>query len=263
MLDNTITAALRRTEPDEIGPALKSVIFRHGDVLAEAGQPIEHVFFPASGLISIVIDLNGGESIESAMIGHDGVVGGAAAFGGKIHINTALAQIPGQGWAMRAADFSNFVRQNPQLEALLVAHEQFMLAQAQQTAACNARHHIPQRMVSWFLRASDATGENELHLTQEYMAQMLGVQRASVSVFAAQLQDEGYIRYRRGRVTIMDRDRLVEKACECYGALCKRRDALYAANVSNGYLHAHDLHQPAVTVSALASAEERHHAPKI
>lgn len=247
MLDNTITAALRRTEPDEIGPALKSVIFRHGDVLAEAGQPIEHVFFPASGLISIVIDLSSGESIESAMIGHDGVVGGAAAFGGKIHVSTAFAQIPGQGWAMRAADFSNFVRRDSRLEALLVAHEQFTLAQAQQMAACNARHHIPQRMASWFLRASEATGESELHLTQEYMAQMLGVQRASVSVFAAQFQDEGYIHYRRGRVTITDRDRLAEKACECHGALCKRRDALYAATGANGHLHAHDLHQSPVS----------------
>lgn len=241
MLDNAITAALRLTEPDEIGPALKSVIFRHGDVLAEAGQPIEHVFFPASGLVSIVVDLHGGENIESAMIGHDGMVGGAAAFGGKIHVSTAFAQIPGQGWAMRAADFSGFVRRDPRLEALLVAHEQFTLAQAQQTAACNARHHIPQRMASWFLRASDATGESELHLTQEYMAHMLGVQRASVSVFAAQLQDEGYIRYRRGRVTITDRARLAEKACECYGALCTRRDALYAATVGKGYHFAHDL----------------------
>jgi CRP-like cAMP-binding protein len=124
---------------------------------------------------------------------------------------------------MRATDLEAILAHDEQLRSTLFAYEQFLLAQAQQTAACNARHHIPQRLSSWLLRARDATRESELLLTQEFLAQMLGVQRASVSMFAGQLQDKELIRYRRGRVQVMNCDGLASEACECHAVLSDLR----------------------------------------
>jgi CRP-like cAMP-binding protein len=206
----------------------------HGDVVGTSGDPIVEVLFPSSGLISVVVTLRGGELVEAAMIGCDGVVGGGALFGAKQHLGCSFAQLPGVGWTMRAADLAAIVAGDEHLRTLFFAYEQFLLAQAQQTAACNARHHIPQRLSSWLLRARDATHENELLLTQEFLAQMLGVQRASVSMFAGQLQDKDLIRYRRGRVAITNVDGLAHEACECHQTLSDLRRRLLEGDGDEG-----------------------------
>ena len=215
MQQNRILSVLVHRHP-ECRERLKRRDFVHGDVVGKAGDPIVDVFFPSSGLISVVVELRGGDLVEAAMIGCDGVVGGGAVFGAKQHLGSSFAQLRGSGWTMQAADLVEIVRNDEHIRSLLFAYEQFLLAQAQQTAACNARHHIPQRLSSWLLRACDATHESELLLTQEFLARMLGVQRASVSMFAGQLQAKDLIRYRRGRVNIVNAETLAHEACECH-----------------------------------------------
>ena len=223
MYENRILDALSRTRPDVLQASLKPVDFVHGTVLADAGMPIEYVFFPRSGLISMVVDLDDGDHIEVGMVGNGGAIGGGVAFGASYHFCTSFAQIPGRGWAMKASDIVDFAKSSGEFRALLSAQEYYLQAQAQQTAACNAKHTIMRRLCSWLLRAQDVIGRGELLLTQEHLAHMLGVQRASVSMFASQLQEKGFIQYRRGRLHITDSAGLAEHACECHGALRQHR----------------------------------------
>ena len=206
--------------------------FVHGDVIGEAGRPIESVFFPSSGMISVVVDLRDGGRVEAAMVGRKNAVGGSVVFGGRQHLNTSFAQLPGIGWSLKAADVIELANRDDDVRNILFDNEQFLLAQSQQTAACNARHVIPQRLATWILRAADASGGDELTLTQEYLAQMLGVQRASVSMFAGALQDKGLIFYRRGRVKVLDRAGLEHLACECQAALRHQHARLFEADVN-------------------------------
>jgi CRP-like cAMP-binding protein len=228
MFENKLLDALFSSQPDFLRNRLRAIEFVHGDVLGEAGQPIEHVIFPRSGLISVVVDLQEGDRIEVAMVGARGAVGGAAMFGGTHHLGTAFAQLPGRAWQMRADDLMDAGAASPEFRKLMFAQEQYLQAQAQQTAACNAKHSIMHRLCSWLMRARDIAGSTELLLTQDNLAQMLGVQRASVSMFASQLQERGLIHYRRGRVHINDPAGLASQACECHAVLRQRGERLMA-----------------------------------
>lgn len=224
---NQILSRLNGIHADYIGRRAREVSFVHGDIIGKTGQTIEDVIFPRSGMISLVVDLRTGGRIESAMIGCLGVIGGASLFGADVHTSTAFAQLPGTGWVLKASDLSELAERSPEVRRLMFRNEQYLLAQAQQTAACNAKHRIPQRLATWIVRAQHASGENEFLLTQEYLAQMLGVQRASVSMFAGALQDKGLIFYRRGRVRIIDRSGLEAEACECHDTLHRQHAHLF------------------------------------
>ncbi len=228
MLENRFLNALNQAHPDLLRNRLKPVDFAHGDILAEAGSPITQALFPRSGLISVVVDLQEGDRIEVAMVGPRGALGAAAIFGATHHLGTSFAQLPGRAWAMRTEDLIDIATASGEFRELMFAEEQYLLAQAQQTAACNAKHSIMHRLCSWLLRAHDAAGGGELLLTQENLAQMLGVQRASVSMFASQLQEKGLIQYRRGRLHIADVHGLASHACECRSALQQREKRLFA-----------------------------------
>ena len=175
--------------------------------------------FPIHGLISVVAELASGERIETALIGHEGLFGGSFIFGAKTHLSLSFVQMPGNGLTIRGSDFAELAEDCETLTALTFWHEQYLLAQAQQSTACNARHSISQRLATWLLRARDAAGQMRVDLTQEFLAQMLGVQRASVSTVAAKLQDDGLISYRRGRIEIVDEKKLTAAACECRNAV--------------------------------------------
>jgi CRP-like cAMP-binding protein len=228
MLENRILDALSQTSPDVLRNRLKPIDFVHGDLLADSGSPIQHAIFPRSGLISVVVDLQEGERIEVGMVGPYGALGGAAIFGATLYTGTAFAQLPGRAWAMRVDDLIDAATASAEFREMMFAQEQYLLAQAQQTAACNAKHTIMHRLCSWLLRAHDACGGGELMLTQENLAQMLGVQRASVSMFASQLQEQGLIHYRRGRLQIADAHGLASHACECRSALRQQHNRLFA-----------------------------------
>jgi CRP-like cAMP-binding protein len=226
--ENRLLDTLSRSQPDVLRNRLKSIDYVHGDLLAEAGTPIEHVIFPRSGLVSMVVDLIDGDRIEVAMIGSAGAIGGGVVFGATHRISTSFAQLPGRAWLMKSADAIDIATASPEFRHLLYMQERYIQAQSQQTAACNAKHTIMRRLCSWLLRAQDAIGGGELLLTQEHLAQMLGVQRASVSMFASQLQEKGLIQYRRGRLHITDSAGLAEHACECHSALRHERERLLA-----------------------------------
>lgn len=225
--NNPILDELSAAEPAFIRKCATPFSFAHGDRLADVGAPIEYVIFPQSGLISMVVALEGGEQIEAAMIGSTGALGASAGCGATHWVSTAVAQIAGQGLRIGAADIAALVQNRPALRNVLFAQEQYLLAQAQQMAACNARHHIPARLCSWLMRAHDAIGRDEFFVTQEFLAQILGVQRASISLIAGALQEDGLIRYRRGRVSIVDKEGLARKACECYQALSRHHHRLF------------------------------------
>lgn len=229
MQQNRLLSILAQRHPaNRLG--LKRVDFMHGDRFGSPGEPIEHAVFPVSGMVSIVVDLGDGDMVEAAMVGRDGIVSGAAAFGASHHLNSSFGQLPGTAYLLSARDLVDIAGRDEVVRDLLIGYEQFILAQAQQTAACNAKHHILQRLASWLMRAQAATGQSEMFLTQEFLAEMLGVQRASVSGFAGQLQDMDLIRYRRGRLSILDTEGLARRACECHGRLQQHRNLLLGSD---------------------------------
>lgn len=217
--NNAILKALPPQELAGLRGRLKPMRLATGQMLGEIGAPITQIVFPTRGLISVVAELASGERIETALIGHEGLFGGAYIFGAKTHVSLSFVQVPGEAFSLGASDFAELADDSETLTALTFRHEQYLLAQAQQSTACNARHQISQRLATWLLRAGDAAGQMRIDLTQEFLAQMLGVQRASVSTVAAKLQDEGVIRYQRGRIKILDEKKLSETACECRQAV--------------------------------------------
>jgi CRP-like cAMP-binding protein len=229
MHQNEILARIHQAHPDFVTRRARQISYVHGDLFGETGRPIDDVLFPSSGMISLVVDLADGNRIEAGMVGRRGMVGSSTMFGGRTHLCTSFAQLPGNGWTIRADDLIELAERAPDIRDLMFRNEQYTLSQAQQTAACNAIHRIPQRLATWILRARFDTGDDELLLTQEFLAQMLGVQRASVSMFAGALQDKGLIFYRRGRVKVLDREGLEREACECHATLRKRHEHLFEA----------------------------------
>lgn len=195
-------------------------------VLCEANEPIRYVYFPLSGLVSLVNATINGATIEVAMVGHEGLVGLSVFFGNETMPLTAVVQMPGEAFRISAATLREEARRNgPLVEQVhLFAHA--LLAQVAQSAACLSHHSVSQRCARWLLMTHDRVGGRELELTQDLLAQMLGVRRASVSAAAAKLQKAGLIRYRRGHVTVVDREALERASCECYGIIKAEYDRL-------------------------------------
>jgi len=200
-------------------PHLKSTDLNFGDVIAETGEPVKRVYFPHSGVISLVVEMKVGEMIETAMVGRDGVVNGTSALDGKVSLHKAIVQVPGAAAAISADTLKTLANEFEPLRALMIRHEQVLLAQAQQSAGCNASHTVEARMCRWLLRIRDLTESDEMQLTQEFLAQMLGVRRTSVSLVAGTLQRAGFLTYRRGHIKLEDAAALEASACECYGTV--------------------------------------------
>jgi CRP-like cAMP-binding protein len=195
-------------------------------MLFEAGDAIDQVYFPHKGIVSIVAELTTGEMIETAMIGSEGVVGGLSALDSKISIGSAIVQIAGAASVVDVGHVRQLAEQSIGFRATLIKHEQVLLAQSQQSAACNATHTIEARLSRWLLRCRDLVGGDDLPLTQEFIAQMLGVRRTSVSIVANTLQQAGLVRYKRGNIRVLNLEGLRECACECYGTVKSISDRL-------------------------------------
>lgn len=223
---NKLLASLPAKLFKEIEPHLKSIELRHTAVVMEAGGRVERVYFPHSGVISLVVDLSVGEIIETAMIGRDGVFNAASALDGKVSLNKAIVQLAGEASAINVSKFRAIADNNPAFRSLVIRHEQVLFAQAQQSAACNASHSVEARMCRWMLRMRDLAGSDDMTLTQEFLAQMLGVRRTSVSLVANTLQKAGLIAYRRGNIRLLNIDELMEGSCECYGTVKAHYDHL-------------------------------------
>lgn len=216
---NRLLASLPSADFELLGPHLKTIELVHATVLFEAGDPIKHVYFPHSGIISLVVGLKGGQTIEVAMIGWDSVVGGSLALGGGFALNKGIVLASGAASILDASRLRKAAAASVALRETLFRHEQAVLARAQQTAACNATHTVEARLARWLLRSHDLLGGDTLPLTQEFLGQMLGVRRTSVSLVANTLQKAGLIKYSRGRIQVTALKRLKNASCECYGAV--------------------------------------------
>jgi CRP-like cAMP-binding protein len=215
-MKNLLLSQLREDDFNRLEPYLKTMHFAQRTVLFEAEQEIKHVYFPTGAVVSLVVTLGTGDTVEAAMVGSDGVVGASAALDGRISLSRGIVQLAGDIAICSVDGLRSVALQSPQLLSLLIRHEQTVYAQAQQSAACLATHHIQARLCRWLLRARDLAGSDTLNFTQEYLAEMLGVQRSSVTVVAHTLQAAGLINYSRGKIQIVDADALHDGACECY-----------------------------------------------
>ena len=218
-MKNLLLSLLSPPDLKRLTPHLKSANFEQHHVLFEADEEIEHVYFPTTAVVSLVVTLSSGETIEAAMVGKDGVVGASAALDGKISLSRGIAQLGGEIFVCELDALKSTALQNPKLLSLLIRHEQTVYAQAQQSAACFATHQVEARLCRWLLRARDLSGGDHLPFTQEYLAEMLGVRRTSVTEVAHTLQEAGLIKYARGKIQVVDAKALRDSACECYGSV--------------------------------------------
>jgi len=212
---------LSRLEPNvaaRLQPHLSVIYLRHGQVLADTHQHVQKVYFPHSGIISSVVELSDGGSIESGMIGNDGAFGAGQALDGRVSLNRVVIQVPGTASVIECGRLCELALALPVLRALLMKYEQFFFAQVQQAVACNAVHNVEKRTCKWLLRMHHLVGD-DLPLTQEFLAEMMGVRRTSVTGVASDLQKQGMITYRRGHIHINDLERVREHACECDEAI--------------------------------------------
>jgi CRP-like cAMP-binding protein len=223
---NRLLASLPASEFELLRPHLKPFAMVQGDLLFEAGDPVNWVYFPHDGVISLVVGLDEGQLIEAAMIGRDGVVGGSAALDGKVALNRGIVQIEGYSSILDVTILRRAADQSVKFRTTLIRHEQALFAQAQQSVACNATHTVEARLARWLLRSRELAGSSTLELTQEFVAQMLGVRRSSVSLVANTLQHAGLIRYSRGRIQITDLEGLRAASCECYERVKAQYDRL-------------------------------------
>jgi CRP-like cAMP-binding protein len=218
-MKNLLLSLLSPSDLKRLEPHLKAMRFEQHHVLFEADEDVRHVYFPTTAVVSLVTALSTGETIEVAMVGLDGVVGASSALDGKVSLSRGIVQLGGEMVVCDIEALKSTALQSPKLLALLIRHEQTVYAQAQQSAACFATHQVIARLSRWLLRARDLSGSDILSFTQEYLAEMLGVRRTSVTVVAHTLQAAGLIKYARGRIQILNTEGLQDSACECYGTV--------------------------------------------
>jgi CRP-like cAMP-binding protein len=229
-MKNLLLSLLSPSDSKLLAPHLKPARFEQHRVLFEADERIRQVYFPTGAVVSLVVALSSGEVIEAAMVGMDGVVGASAALDGKVSLSRGIIQLGGDIVVCDIDALKSTALQSPKLLSLLIRHEQTVYAQAQQSAACFAAHQVEARLCRWLLRARDLSDSDNLPFTQEYLAEMLGVRRTSVTAVAHTLQEAGLIKYARGKIQIVDADALQESACECYGSVKALYEKLIGAS---------------------------------
>jgi CRP-like cAMP-binding protein len=213
---NAFLASLPDGDKAALKPHLKAAHLQQKTVLYETGDTINAVYFPTSAVVSLVSTLSTGEMTEAAMVGRDGAVGIASALDGKMALCRAIVQLGGDAIVCDPAAFRSTAMQSQALISKIMRHEQTLFAQAQQSTACMANHEVEARLCRWLLRARDLAGSDHLPFTQEFLAEMLGVRRPSVTTVARTLQEAGIINYKRGNIDIIDVEGLRESTCECY-----------------------------------------------
>lgn len=197
-------------------PSLQLTTFSLGEVLYESGRPLKWVYFPTTCVISLLYTMEDGSTAEMGLVGNDGLVGVAIFLGGETTPNRAVAQIAGSALRMNAKVLRDEFAQGGRFQQLLLRYTQALITQISQTAVCNRLHSVEQRLSRWLLLSHDRVRSNHLVMTQEFISNMLGGRRESVTVSAGRLQDKGLIHYSRGHITILDRKGLEANVCECY-----------------------------------------------
>ena len=215
-LKNRLLAALPQADFERLRTDLRPVSLPLRQVLYEPGDEIEHLYFVEEGLCSILTIMTDGATVETGMIGNDGLVGISAILDSGKSPDQVIVQVPGAAQQINAAEFRAAFNQSEHIRRVVLRFIQDLLMVNAQTAACNRLHSIEQRSARWMLMACDRVGSDSIPLTHEFLAQMLGVGRSGVTLVAGELQRSGLIRYRHGRIAILNREGLEAAACECY-----------------------------------------------
>lgn len=223
-LCNRILDALPYDESQRILPKLKNVVMPHGEILYGIGEPINYVYFPKNSIVSTINYFEDGSSLETGITGSEGMTGFSVALLNDFAQRETSVQAGGKGWQMSAEDFRTAFETNPVFQHLVLRYVFVYFEQVARAGACVNSHPISQRLARWLLMCHDRTQGDDLRITQEFMAQMLGVNRPSVTVAAIQLKELGAIRYSRGNVTIRNRHALEQASCECYPLIKKIYD---------------------------------------
>jgi len=229
---NHLLAALPDAEWQRWLPQLEAVVMPLGQVLYESGSTLSYVYFPTTSIVSLLYLLENGASAEIAVVGNEGIVGVSLFMGGESTSSRAVVQSAGHGFRLRARLMKEeFNRAGPVLH-LLLRYTQALITQMSQTAVCNRHHTLDQQLCRWLLLSLDRLQGNDLVMTQELIANMLGVRREGVTEAAGSLQSAGLIRYARGHITVLDRTGLEQRTCECYAVVKKECDRLLPAKLA-------------------------------
>jgi CRP-like cAMP-binding protein len=223
---NHLLAALPAEERARLFPHLEFVSMPLGEVVCEPGMPMRHVYFPTTCIVSLLYVMEDGASAEIAVVGNEGIVGISVFMGGETTTSRAVVQSAGHAYRLEGQLLKDaFFRAGP-MQLLLLRYTQALLTQMAQTAVCNRHHTVDQQLCRWLLLSLDRLSSNELTMTQELIANMLGVRREGVTEAAGNLQRAGLIHYSRGRITVLDRPGLEARVCECYQVVKKEFDRL-------------------------------------
>ena len=229
---NHLLASLPESTHDALAASLEKVSMPLGMVVYESGGTQGYVYFPTTSIVSLLYVLADGASAEIAVTGNEGLVGIALFMGGETTPSRAVVQSAGDGYRLRAAVLKKHFELDSTLQHLLLRFTQALITQMTQTAVCNRHHSVDQQLCRWLLLSLDRLPGNELVMTQELIANMLGVRREGVTEAAGRLQADGLIHYRRGHIEVLDRARLESRVCECYAVVKKEYDRLLPEVVS-------------------------------
>jgi CRP-like cAMP-binding protein len=223
---NRLVAALPTPESERLLAHLELVSMPLGHVLYESGSELHHVYFPTTAIVSLLYVMMDGASAEIAVVGNEGIIGVALFMGGETMPNRAVVQSAGHAYRLRGQLFKEEFNRSGEVQHLLLRYTQALLTQMAQTAVCNRHHSLDQQLCRWLLLSLDRLPSNDLVMTQELIANMLGVRREGVTAAAGNLQRAGLIEYHRGRITVLDRTGLEARVCECYAVVKKEFDRL-------------------------------------
>jgi CRP-like cAMP-binding protein len=223
---NHILDALPQPERERLFPYLKLVALPLGQALYESGDMLRHIYFPTDAIVSLLYVLQDGASAEIAVVGNDGAIGVALFMGGETTTNRAVVQSAGSAYQMTGARLKDEFERHGELLHILLRYTQALITQMTQTAVCNRHHSVDQQLCRWLLLSLDRLSSDTLTMTQELIANMLGVRREGVTEAAGKLQKLGVIKYSRGQITVLNRPRLEQLSCECYAVVKTESDRL-------------------------------------
>lgn len=226
---NHFLDGLKPDDIDALRPHLRKTVLVQNRILAKTWSPVVQSTLPVDGIISVILEMQDGRQIETRTIGCESGFGLLHALGSSTSYETVITQVGGAAFVIDQRAFAACARQSPTMMESIVRHGQATIVQSAQAVACNALHDVRQRLARWLLMTQDRVSREALPLTQQHLAVMLAVQRTTVTAAASDLQREGAIAYRRGRITVLDRERLLRRSCECYETIENGVKKLFAS----------------------------------